>query len=112
MLTKTFFGKYLTLGFLFLSLCAFEESDCKEINASIEVFDAKQDGQNGSVKIDFKGQSSSSFVTSLVCPKKYFKKDILTYEVTELKKGIYTLVLVGKNERDNFCPKHFEFTVK
>ena len=112
MFTKSFFGRYLTLGFLLFSLNAFGQADCKEIEASIKVLDANQGKQNGSVKIDFKGQANSNFIVHLVGPKAYFQKDLKETEVKELKQGGYTLVLTGRKEKDNFCQKHFEFIIK
>lgn len=105
-------GRHLAFALVIISFNSFGQINCKEITASIESFNTKVDLQDGSVKINFKEQASSSFVIYLFGPGRYLKKDIQQEEVKGLKRGSYTLVLVGRNEQDNFCQKHFEFIIK
>ena len=112
MSTKLFLNNYLTF---FLLLCvglANAQDNCKEIKATIEVFQAGQKAGAASVVIDFHGQASSQFAVTLIGPKGYYKKDIIETEVKGLNKGSYTLVFSPKNESDNFCMKRLALTIK
>jgi hypothetical protein len=109
---KRFLGNYLTLALIFSCGICLAQSDCKEVKASIEVFQAQNEAENGSIKINFNGQSGASFILTLIGPKQYYLKDIQETEIKGLKKGTYTLVVNGRKEQDNFCQKHFEFMIK
>ena len=111
MLPKLLLNKYLTIAFLLTFGIAKAQTDCKDIKATIEIFQAGQKAEKASVTIDFHGQSTSSFTVSIIGPKTFFKKDIKETEVKELHKGTYTLVFAGKREEDNYCMKHLEFTI-
>jgi hypothetical protein len=87
------------------------QSHCKEIKAEVEVFQAGQKTEKASVNIDFKGQSAFLFSITLFGPKGY-SKDIVESEIKGLEPGSYTLVFVPKNESDNYCMKHLQFTIK
>ncbi|HCW08540.1 MAG TPA: hypothetical protein DGG95_14370 [Cytophagales bacterium] len=88
------------------------QGDCKETKATIEVLQASQNDDKALVKINFHDQNSLSFQVSLVGPKGFFKDNIQEKEIKGLKEGTYTLVLTPIHEKDNFCMKHFEFTIK
>lgn len=99
---------FLLLGFRF---SAKAQSECKEIKATIEVFQAGEKAEKASIEIVLEGQSISLLEIALVGPKGYFKKDIQETVIMNLQKGNYTLVLSSKKESYNFCQKHFEFTI-
>jgi hypothetical protein len=91
---------------------ALGQDKCKEIKATIEISQAGQKAEKGSITIDFKGQSASLFSITLVGPKGYSKKDIAENEIKGLDAGSYTLVFGPKNDGDSFCMKHIQFTIK
>ena len=110
--TKLLLNRYLTFCFVISSLAAFAQDNCKEIKATIEVFQPGQKEEKGSVKIDFHGQSSSAFSITLFGPKGYLRKDIQELELKNLDQGKYVCVFDPKRKEVGFCIKHFEFTVK
>lgn len=85
---------------------------CKEINASYELIKETNTGDNNSIKINLKDVQISQLNISLVGPKKMFLQDINEYEIKNLSKGTYSLVLVGREESLGFCPKHFQVIIK
>ena len=111
MLPKSFLNNYLTIAFVLALGIANAQTGCKDIKATIEVFQAGQKGEIASVMIDFHGQSNAELSISLIGPKGYFKKDIQESEIKDLQKGTYTIVFSSKKE-DNFCMKHFEVIIK
>lgn len=112
MSTKLFLNNYLTFLLVMCLSLANAQSNCKEIKATIEVFQAGQKEDKGLVTIDFHGQSRYSFEVSIIGTRGYFKKDIQENEIKEIEKGTYTLVFTSRKEEDNFCIKHFEFIIK
>jgi hypothetical protein len=111
MLPKSLSNKYLTIVLILAFGIAKAQSGCKEIKATIEVFQVGQKSEKASVTIDFHGQPTISFIVSIIGPKTFFKKDIKETELNELQKGTYTLVFAGRHEEDNYCMKHLEFTI-
>ena len=110
MLPKSFLNSYLTFV-LVLAFGITNAQNCKDIKATIEVFQAGQKSEKASVAIDFHGQSVAFFNITIIGPQGFYKKDIQESEIKDLLKGTYTLVFVPKEEKDNFCMKHFEFTI-
>lgn len=109
--TKILLSRYLTFCFLICSVGTQAQDNCKEIKATIEVFQAGQKTDKASFTINFHGQSSASLNLTLIGPKGFFRKDIQENEVKDLQKGAYTLVITPRREEDNFCQKHFGFTI-
>src|SRR5882762_717877 len=111
MLPKSLLNNYLIIVFFLIFGRANAQTGCKDINATIEVFQAGQKSEKASVAIDFHGLFIGSFKITIIGPQGYYKKDIQESEIKDLLKGTYTLVFVPKDERDNYCMKHFEFTI-
>jgi|GEM_PF-6522068 len=111
MLSKSLFNKYLTIAFIAAFGMARAQTECKEIKATIEVFQAGQKAEKATVAIDFHGQRQSSFDITLL-GKGFSKKDIQEQEIKNLESGKYIIVFNPKNEEDGFCLKHIEFTIK
>ncbi|HTH55439.1 MAG TPA: hypothetical protein VL728_05295 [Cyclobacteriaceae bacterium] len=109
--TKILLNSCLSFCIVICSLAALAQDNCKEIKATIEVFQAGQKTEKASFKIDFKGQPSSLFSITLIGPKGYSKKDITEDEIKGLDAGSYTLVFAPKDE-SSYCMKHFQFTIK
>jgi hypothetical protein len=105
------------LSLIFLVLICFSISHegkaqkCKFIEASPEVVQPIGTQATGSIKINYQG-NQQEFKAALIGPKGYFKKDILDIEVTGLKKGMYTLVLMGRKEDHEYCLKPVELTIR
>jgi hypothetical protein len=109
--TKILLNSYLTFCIVICSWKVQAQDKCREIRATIEVSQAGQKTEKASLTIDFRGQSSSSLNVTLIGPKGFFRKDIQENKVKDLEKGTYTLVITSKKEEDNFCQKHFGFTI-
>lgn len=112
MLSKSLFNNYLLIAFFLAFGVSQAQTRCKEIKATIEVYQRGQKGEQASVVIDFKDQAKSSFDVTLLGPKGYIKRDIQESEINNLPVGVYTLVLTSKREEDGYCIKHFDFTIK
>lgn len=96
-----------------LSLCsAHAQNNCKEIKATIEVFQAGQKSEKASVSIDFKGQSQFSFAVFLFGLKRVKRKEIEGNQIKDLDQGKYLLVFTSRRDEDDFCIKQTEFTIK
>jgi len=116
--------KYLIVFFLFtlpfvapgaepdptISLIGYQA--CKEINASFEVNQVTQGGSNNSIVFDLKESDRTSFIISLIGPKKLFIQDVNENEIKNLSKGTYSLVIVGRDESSGYCPKHLQIIIK
>jgi len=109
--TKILLNSYLSFCFVICSLVASAQGNCKEIKATMEVFQAGQKAEKASITIDFHGHPISELFVTLIGPKGYFEKDIQESEIKDLQKGTYTLVITSKRKEDNYCQKHFGFTI-
>ena len=110
--TKLLLNSYLTFCLVTCSLAALAQDNCKEIKATIEVFQAGQKAEKGSVKIDFHGQSQSSFSVFLFGMKLVKRKEIEGDEIKDLEPGRYMLVFTSRKDEDDFCIKQTEFIIK
>ena len=88
------------------------QGDCKKSKITFEAIDAVGTTETGLVKLDFKGQPNDRFVLSLIGSKRYINHDFKELELERLSKGSYILIIGGRNETDNFCQEHFEFSIK
>jgi hypothetical protein len=85
--------------------------DCEEI--TVEVSGELSSNQaTGSIKIDLKGMDGSKLIISVVGPKKFYLKDNKENEIKNLTRGIYSVVVVGREESYNYCPRHFTVDMK
>ncbi len=89
-----------------------ESQECKEINSSFEVIQDTNGGSNNSIVVDLKEVKRTSFIISLVGPKRLFLQDVNDNEIKNLGKGNYSLVIVGREESSGYCPKHFQIIIK
>jgi len=97
---------FLTLGTIF------SFAQCKEIVAHANVVKAPSDlNSDKSIKVEIKGSNANSLRINLFGPN---RKNILESDKTEfnnLVSGKYLIVIVGKREQDNYCPKSINVTI-
>ena len=97
---------FLTLG----TIISFAQ--CKEIVADAKVVKMSSDiNSNKSIVVEIKGADPNSLRLSLFGPN---RKNILDSDKTEfnnLVSGKYLIVIVGKREPDNYCPKSINVTI-
>jgi len=86
--------------------------NCKEMEVSYQVVNDSNGGTDKSIVIDLKQIEKSSVIISLVGPNKFFLKDVNENEIKNLKKGTYSLVIVGRSESSEYCPKHFQVIIQ
>jgi hypothetical protein len=104
--------RFTLIAIIFLSLGTIVSfAQCKEINAEAKVVKRGSDaGANQSISVEIK-HSNSSYELNLFGPH---KNNILRSDKTEfnnLPSGKYLIVIVGKREEDNYCPKSITITV-
>jgi hypothetical protein len=85
--------------------------ECNEIISSFAVIQDTNGGSNNSIVVDLK-EERTSFIISLVGPKRLFLQDVNDNEIKNLGKGNYSLVIVGRDESSGYCPKHFQIIIK
>ena len=86
-------------------------AQCKNIDADVKIVEAVNNIDGNSILVDFKNSNSNAFKVSLFVPD---KKNILNSDKTEFKNlnsGKYLVVIVGKRDEDNFCPKSINVTI-
>ena len=92
----------------FCSLGVFAQ--CKKIDAEAKVVQAE--GSNSrSITIEIKSGQPSQFTISLFGPGKKNELNVNKTEFHNLSPGKYMVVIVGKREEDNYCPKSINVTV-
>jgi len=74
MLPKSLSSKHLTIVFILAFGIAKAQTGCKEIKATIGVFQAGQKSEKASITIDFQGQPTTSFTVSIIGPKPFSKR--------------------------------------
>jgi hypothetical protein len=83
--------------------------NCKELDVTYQVVN---DPNGGTILIDLKQIEKSSVIISLVGPNKLYLKDVNENEIKNLKKGTYSLVIVGRSKSSDYCPKHFQVIIQ
>jgi hypothetical protein len=86
-----------------------KNSACQEIDIMVE---GMRRESGGSIKIDFKQSEPSRLMVSIIGPKKFYIKDSRETEIKNLAKGMYSVVVVGREESYNYCPRHFTIDIK
>jgi hypothetical protein len=110
MRTPVFPGtKILTV--LGLSLCSLGVlGQCKNIDAEAKVTPA-QEPTSRAITIELKNARSSEFTISLFGPDKKNELNANKTTFDNLAPGKYLIVIVGRREEDNYCPKSINITV-
>ena len=108
---KSLIAKILiALIFVFGPILCFAQ--CKNIDAAAKVVKTPQDTNcNQSIIIEFKNGKKDLFSVSVFAPD---RNNILNSDKTEfnnLSQGKYLIVIVGKREEDNYCPKSINTTI-
>lgn len=88
------------------------ESNCKKLNVKVEAkYEAQDKTKKGSIVIDYKDENASSLIVSVVGPNKFYIKSLKESELKGLSKGIYSVVIVGKDDSQNYCPTHIQLEI-
>jgi hypothetical protein len=87
-------------------------AQCKEIDVEAKIVKKSSDiNSTQSILVEIKESNPTSFHINLFGPK---RNNILRSEKTEfnsLVSGKYLIVVVGKREEDNYCPKSINVTI-
>jgi hypothetical protein len=89
----------------------FSETACKKIDIKADVKFESDNKETGTIVIDYKGHNASSLLISVVGPKKYYYKDLKESELKGLSRGVYAVVVVGRDESSNYCPTHIQVEI-
>lgn len=89
----------------------FSEFACKKPDVTVEAKSDPNDKKKGTLVIDFKNENVSALVVSVVGPKKFYIKNLEESELKGLSKGNYTVVIVGKDDSQNYCPTHIQLEI-
>ena len=108
--------KLLTINLFVLFLCLASNAfaQCKKIDAEAkvaEVAGTSEESKTSSIVIDFKGRKSEDFTVSLFGPNRNNELNTEKSEFRNLSQGTYLIVIVGKRERDNYCPQSINITI-
>jgi len=108
--------KLLTISLFVLFLCVASNTfgQCKKIEAEANVAEitaTSGDSKTSSIVIDFKGRKSEDFTVSLFGPNRNNELNTEKSEFRNLSRGTYLIVIVGKRERDNYCPQSINITI-
>lgn len=99
----------IVIAFLGSSSLAFGQ--CKTIEASATVTDTQGGAKNGKIVLEIKNLAQSQFQISLFEPQGKRRINLEQKEFDNLPKGKYLIVIVGKKEEDNYCPKSIDVTI-
>lgn len=98
----------LLLGFGAVSSFA----QCRKIDADAKVVRELNDTSGKqSITIDFKGANKETFKVSLFGPERKNEINVEKSTFNNLNEGKYIIVIVGKREEDNYCPKSINVTI-
>lgn len=85
-------------------------TQCKPIVAEAKVTHSTSGLNNGVIQLDIKSNKSDLSI-SFFGPKGLVKIKLDKTEIDGLAKGKYLVVLSGKRESDNYCPKSLEIII-
>ncbi|MEP6734596.1 MAG: hypothetical protein ABJA70_03695 [Chryseolinea sp.] len=102
---------FVLLILLFGSIASFAQ--CKQIDVEAKVIKSENSIDAGSnIVITYRGASSSpSFTVNLFGPNRKNELDVNKTTFENLEKGDYIIIIVGKREEDNYCPKSIKLTI-
>jgi hypothetical protein len=87
------------------------ENNCKKPDVKVEAKYEAQNKKKGTLVIDYKDENASSLIVSVVGPDKFYIKSLKESELKGLSKGIYSVVIVGKDDSQNYCPTHIQLEI-
>ena len=97
---------FLTLGTIF------SFAQCKEIVADAKVVKTASDiNSHKSILVEINGSNPNSFRINFFGPGRNNILDSDKTEFNNLVSGKYLIVIVGKREQDNYCPKSINVTI-
>ncbi len=79
--------------------------DCDQFKVNISV------NNNNEVLLEVSGLKGKQ-ILHLVGSKGFAKENISVEELNTLKKGSYLLIVIDQKDSNNYCQKHFDFTIK
>ena len=94
-----------------LGVCSVGFAQCKKIVAETIVTHTQNGSSNGKIVLEIKDSRKEDFSISLFGPRAQNKIKIDKTEIDRLSKGKYLIVVVGKREDDNYCPRSIEVIV-
>lgn len=84
---------------------------CKTINVEAKITNTEGGLKNGKIVLDLKNSRVDDFSISLFGSKTQNKLKVDKAEIDNLAKGSYLIVIVGRKEQDNYCPKSINVTI-
>lgn len=111
-----YLSKLLIISFLIVQgkTAGFDYSQpaaCDKIKLRYESFPAGPGGSEGRIVFYFEG-SRSDYRIYMLNDKNKELLPAARSEFNQLKKGKYTIVVTGKDEKHNYCPEFLEIEVK
>lgn len=107
--------KYLISRLLFVSLVLvgfFANSEPSVIASECDQFKVKVTvDKNNKVVLEVSGLKGKQ-VLHIVGNRGFAKEYISQEELNNLGKGSYVLIVIDQKDSENYCQKHFDFTIK
>lgn len=112
MRTPKLLGTKIITLLLFSLLSVGGFAQCRDINAEAKVTNSNESGADKpSITIDFKNVNKEPFKVSLFGPDRKNELNVEKSTFENLARGKYLIVIVGKREEDNYCPKSINVTI-
>ena len=112
MRTPKLLGTKIITLLLFSVLAVGCFAQCKTIDAEVKVTNTDENGaQKPGIAVEIKGANKTSFRVSLFGPDRTNELNVEKFSFENLAKGKYLIVIVGKREEDNYCPKSINVTI-
>jgi hypothetical protein len=101
----------LVLLFLFSFQGIAQANSCEQIQVKVTVVHSTEGKDNGQIHLSFE-KDTRFFNIHLLKTSKDYKLNLNKTDIENLKKGNYTIVVTGKDEKSPYCPKQLEVIVQ
>jgi len=80
-------------------------SDCDQFNVKVTV------NQTNKVMVEVSGLKGKQ-ILHVIGSKGFAKQNVSLDDLNSLGKGSYVLIVIDQKDSENYCQKHFDFTIK
>lgn len=105
LISRLLFVSLLLVGFIANSKPPLNSSDCDQFKVKVTV------NESNKVELEVSGLKGKQ-ILHIVGNKGFAKQNISEDDLNDLSKGSYVLVVIDQKGSENYCQKHFEFTIK
>lgn len=105
LMSRLLLSSLVLLAFMATAKPLPSSSDCDQFNVKVTV------SQTNQVVLEVSGLKGKQ-ILHVIGSKGFSKQNVSPEELNSLGKGSYVLIVIDQKDSENYCQKHFDFTIK